>query len=461
MKYYTNKYLSVNPVNEIKKIDNNQLDLFITEANATPENEMIIELSRVMKKDSHIYFITQNDIMLDLEISKQMREIGFKRVQTLTAKTEELIETDLYSLNAYTILMFRKIGEGCVKKVNNHTMSTVFNVEDLSDLKKVLIEQSSQENEIVFDSNDIEGTTAIEALNNKRKYLSFSTVENEEVKNKLCTLKKELRKLENFDKQINRVQKADAIEELKQLPSNSVDLIVSDPPYKISKSVASFEHDDVNFKDYVTDLYRVLKEGKHAYIMTNNDHLFEFEEELYNAGFNLNARLIWEKNNIICSGYYFGQNAEYILFVSKGEPEKFDSNHLELVNFHKNTRNLFHATQKPIDLLKNIIQSASREGDIVLDPFSGSASTAISCVETDRKFITYEIDNMYHIISKGRAKEAKLRMKKEQTTCEKSLTYINRQLGDLAKEFEKYKQWVTEDKIKHRKGKKKKQDITI
>lgn len=452
-KFYTNRYSVVNPSEEMKKINDGQIDLFITEATEVPSEDFFSELPRIMKNDSHLYFITQNDVMLDFEITKQMVASGYRRLQTLSAKTSDVVETDFYSVNSYTILLFRKDGTGNVKKTKSHSLRTTFEIQNLKELRKILIEQSSIENEIVFDLNDKDGLTAITAFKMGRRYLSFIETKNEQVTNRLSSLKTEKKTRDYFEKSVNRVQKLDAIAELEKLPTASIDLIVSDPPYKISRKSASFKHDDVNIADYATELYRVLKDNKHAYIMTNNDHLFEFESALHNAGFKLNGRLVWEKNTVITSGYYYASNSEYILFVSKGEPEEFEENHLNLVNYHLHTRNKFHATQKPVDLLKDIILSASNEGDIVLDPFSGSASTAIAAIECKRNFITYEIYDLYYDISRDRIFEAKLRMKKEDTVCEKSLVYIKRKLSEYAKLFENYIALVTEDKAKYRKPK--------
>jgi site-specific DNA-methyltransferase (adenine-specific) len=70
------------------------------------------------------------------------------------------------------------------------------------------------------------------------------------------------------------------------------------------------------------------------------------------------------------------------------------------IDFYKETR--IHPTQKPISLIKRLISASSNEGDLILDPFGGSASTAISCRLLNRKYISIEIDEKYFNASLAR-----------------------------------------------------------
>ena len=220
------------------------------------------------------------------------------------------------------------------------------------------------------------------------------------------------------------IRLGDSKELLKTITSESIDLIVSDVPYKttsrgcagtsggmfqkkINKKGSVFIHNNINISDYADELYRVLKDGSHCYIMTNNTNLIEMLNTLTNVGFHFIKSLIWDKGNKIMGQYYMSQ-FEYILFLRKGKGIKINncgtSDIISVPNKKtkdENNKNL-HDTEKPIELMKILIENSSKIGDIVLDPFMGIGSTGIACVETNRKFIGFEIDEKYFYISKER-----------------------------------------------------------
>lgn len=122
----------------------------------------------------------------------------------------------------------------------------------------------------------------------------------------------------------------DVLDLLKNIENESIDLIVTDPPYKvtsrgnagnsggmlqkdINKSGNVFNYNNISIKDYASELYRILKDGSHCYIMTNHTNLIEMLNELTNVGFHFIKCLIWNKGNKIMGQYYMSQ-FEYIIF---------------------------------------------------------------------------------------------------------------------------------------------------
>ena len=120
---------------------------------------------------------------------------------------------------------------------------------------------------------------------------------------------------------MNKLIKGDCLEIMKQIPDNSIDLIVTDPPYRItpkgstgtmggywkeekSKKGIMFDYNQISCKDYIPEFYRILKEKTHCYIMCNNTNLQEMINTGTAAGFNFVKSLIWEKGNKICGRYY-------------------------------------------------------------------------------------------------------------------------------------------------------------
>ena len=203
---------------------------------------------------------------------------------------------------------------------------------------------------------------------------------------------------------------------------NKVDLIVTDPPYKTTSRGSSggtggmlkdqlfkdgmvFKHNDVEFSDWLSVLFEILKDGGHAYIMTNNKNLKNMLVAIEDAGFNIFKTLVWAKNTAIINMYYMDSH-EYIIFCRKGKSQKINNCGTKSVLNFDNPREKLHPTEKPVDLMKILIDNSSSEGEIVLDPFMGSGSTGVACMQSNRNFIGIEIDENYFNISKQRIEDS-------------------------------------------------------
>ena len=217
---------------------------------------------------------------------------------------------------------------------------------------------------------------------------------------------------------------SDCVEQLKTMNSKSVDLIVTDPPYKLTSRGSSgtmggywktekakkgiiFDDNNISFDDYFSELYRVLKDDSILYIMCNNKNLRELLNVGENTGFKFVKNLIWEKGNKICGKYYMGCY-EYISLFRKGHDKPINNcgtPDILKVPIKKmkdsNGKNL-HDTEKPVELMEILIKNSSRENDVVLDPFMGIGSTGIACKKLNRNFIGIEINEKYFEIAKER-----------------------------------------------------------
>lgn len=218
----------------------------------------------------------------------------------------------------------------------------------------------------------------------------------------------------------------DCIVELKKLLDNSVDLIVTDPPYRcISGGKAKkrgqpkgilmkndgklFAYNDIQPEEYFRELYRLLKPGGHCYIMVNVINMEKFLREGREAGFLLHNILVWKKNNATPSRWQM-KNAEYTLLFRKGAAKRINENGSMTVHEFKNVKNKCHPTEKPVELMEYYIRNSSKEGDTVLDPFMGSGSTGVACARSKRKFIGIEIDETYFPIAVERITATRLDM---------------------------------------------------
>lgn len=105
-------------------------------------------------------------------------------------------------------------------------------------------------------------------------------------------------------------------------------------------------------------------------------------------------------------------DTEYLLYFRKGSGKCFPQSYEDAKTFyiapinHKDKKLYGHPTIKPLDITEKIIRNSTREGQLVLDPFMGSGTTGVACVNTDRKFIGIEIDKEYFDIAQKRVKGA-------------------------------------------------------
>lgn len=225
-----------------------------------------------------------------------------------------------------------------------------------------------------------------------------------------------------------KLYQGDCLEHIKSLDAASVDLIVTDPPYKVTpKGCAGttggmiakkqnmigmvFEHNDIEPEAYAPEFYRVLKDGSHCYVMTNHVNLINMLNSFSNVGFHFIKSLIWKKDNKIMGRFYMSQ-FEYILFFRKGRGVQINncgtSDVLEVPNKkHKDAdgKNL-HDTEKPVELMEILVENSSKLGDVVMDPFMGVGSTGIACKHLDRNFIGIELDPNYFELAKSRIENA-------------------------------------------------------
>lgn len=216
----------------------------------------------------------------------------------------------------------------------------------------------------------------------------------------------------------------DCLELMKKIKDESIDLIVTDPPYKMNHSTGGCTNIglknkwqgnikagntvmgfnlDISFSDWLPEIYRVLKPSSHCYIFCNDKNVQELLNEATKVGFRESNILVWIKNNATPNRYYM-KNLEFILFLYKGYAKPINNMGskcaVEVKNI--NGKDKLHPTEKPIELLEQYIENSSLEKDWILDPFMGSGSTGVACVNTNRNFIGFELDENYFKIAKER-----------------------------------------------------------
>lgn len=224
----------------------------------------------------------------------------------------------------------------------------------------------------------------------------------------------------------NVIYNQDCLVGMKNMPDECVDLIVTDPPYRLTsrgsggtmsgywagekaKKGYVFAHNDIDVSEYIGEFYRLLKDRSHCYIMCNNSNLPHFFDVISKSEFNFVKLLVWDKCTKICGRYYMGQ-VEHIFLLRKGGDKPInDCGTSDLLTFpNKKDKNVIggniHDSQKPIGLFKTMIENSSSENDVVLDPFMGSGTCALACIESNRNYIGYELDKGYYDLINERIK---------------------------------------------------------
>lgn len=250
-----------------------------------------------------------------------------------------------------------------------------------------------------------------------------------------------------------KIDNKDCLEVMKDIPDNSIDCAVIDPPYKIVaggcrkvadkecsgilnrrrdnkrtdwvdevRSGKMFKHNEIKFSDWLPELFRVLKDKSHCYLMINSRNLKDLQVEAEKVGFKFQNLLIWDKGNVTPNRYYM-QGFECILMLRKGGAKTINdrgsSNILRVPNIIGNKK---HPSEKPVELLQIMIRNSTNEGDTVIDPFMGSGSAGLACLNTNRKFIGVELDENYFQIAEARIKETEQKL----DNLQKGIDYLSK-----------------------------------
>lgn len=237
---------------------------------------------------------------------------------------------------------------------------------------------------------------------------------------------------------LNSIIKGDCIEVLKSLPDNSVDMIFADPPYNMqlggdlhrpdnSKVDAVTDHWDQfeSFRVYdeftnawLAQARRVLKDNGTIWVIGSYHNIFRVGASIQDQGFWILNDVIWRKNNPMPNfrGTRLCNAHETLIWASKHEKSKYTFNYdalktmnddlqmrsdwlLPICNGNERLKNddgdKVHTTQKPESLLYRILMTASKPGDVILDPFFGTGTTGAVAKKMGRHFIGIEREDAY------------------------------------------------------------------
>lgn len=197
------------------------------------------------------------------------------------------------------------------------------------------------------------------------------------------------------------IDQQDCIEWLRSLPSESVDLVVTDPAYeslekhRAKGTTTRLSHSDASSNDWfdifpnerfealLAECYRVMKSNTHLYLMCDQETMFVVKPIAEAAGFTFWKPLVWNKKKI-GMGYHYRAQYEFVLFFEKGKRELADFRIPDVISVPRVDKG--YPTEKPTELAKILIRQSSRPGQLVIDPFLGSGSTGVAALECGRRF---------------------------------------------------------------------------
>lgn len=219
------------------------------------------------------------------------------------------------------------------------------------------------------------------------------------------------------------LRKCDALKGLKEVPSKSIDLVIMDPPYKINsgKGGGAFGGDKRGYhaeikilsdgitNEILDELVRVMKKIN-IYIWCNKNQIRQYVDYFEDLGCTTDL-LTWHKTNPVptCNNKYLS-DTEYLLYFRKDGVPMYGTYQTKKKYYvtptNKKDKELYnHPTIKPLEIITNLVLNSSQKGDTILDPYFGSGTTAVACVQTGRNFIGFEIKHEYCKIARRRVKQ--------------------------------------------------------
>lgn len=245
--------------------------------------------------------------------------------------------------------------------------------------------------------------------------------------------------IETIDMSSSHLMQGDCLKVMQLIPDNSVDCIITDPPYNLGQFMhkrntnlvkmrenqfAYAGWDNYNYEEWKKSMKVFLKECKRVLkkkgtlivfmaIIKISD-IIELAEEY---GFYYKTTGIWHKTNPMPRNMkiQFVNSTEcWIYFINNGTSGTFNNDGKVKHDFLESSvcpvsekKHGKHPTQKPLSIMKELIETVTNSGDVVLDPFMGSGSTCVAAAMKGRKYLGIELDEEYYKIAKARIDDIK------------------------------------------------------
>ena len=228
----------------------------------------------------------------------------------------------------------------------------------------------------------------------------------------------------------NKIYNKDCISWIKDVPTNTIDLVIIDPPYKIRKKTHEVNSLAIAVKKYnlelqrdnlideydksiLEELIRVMKKIN-IYIWCNGEQVPFYIDYFVNKNKCKMDILVWNKTNAMpLYNNKYMTDKEYCLYFRKGgycKPTCYEDAKtvFYLPINQKDKKKWIHPTIKPLSIIRTLIRNSSKENDVVLDCFLGSGTTAVACILENRNYIGVELNKKYYDIANKRISELRV-----------------------------------------------------
>jgi len=376
---------------------------------------------------TELHITKSNTVLCGHQRLRVATELGLKKVP---AKIVNIDEKDDLKVKEYVILdnVLRRhlsteqkylliaelskvyeVGRGGDRKTED------FKKDNLSSMNKDVLEQTAQA--VGVNEKTVQRARAYEKIIKEKQEMKGRKVSEvlaiESKEKKIAKLKEEAKEIKS--EQLN-LYYGDCLEELDKIKDDSVACLIIDPPYGIDyqSNFKLAKHDKIN--DDTSDAFTLLdksldkvcykmKKDAHAYIFTTWK-VYEKVKPIVDKYFDIKNCLIWNKNNWSMgdlNGNY-AEKYEMIIFATHGNRRLLGENRPVNVLDFARTTNSNHPTEKPVELIKELIKNSTVEGETVLDYFAGSGSTMVAAKELKRNPVGIEFDEDYINVIKNRLK---------------------------------------------------------
>lgn len=203
----------------------------------------------------------------------------------------------------------------------------------------------------------------------------------------------------------NRIIIGDCLDILPELPTRSVNFVLTDPPYiaryrsRDGRAVLN-DDNDTWLEPAFTEIYRVLERNRFCVSFYGWPHADKFLAAWRKAGFRIVGHLAFPKR-YTSSERYLRYQHEFAYLLTKGYPQTPADPLGDVIDWTY-SGNKLHPTQKPLSVLLPLVETFSDPQGVILDPFSGSGSSLLAAKMLGRNYLGIELDAEYHAIASQR-----------------------------------------------------------
>ncbi len=218
-----------------------------------------------------------------------------------------------------------------------------------------------------------------------------------------------------------QLSRGDAVAWLRAQPSESIDLLITDPPYESLEkhravgTTTRLKHSKASSNDWFSifpnerfpelfeQVYRVLRRNTHFYLFCDPETMFVAKPLAEQAGFKFWKPLVWDKRTI-GMGYHYRARYECVLFFEKGKRKLSDLGVADIIEAKRIVGG--YPAEKPVSVSEVLVRQSSEPGQLVVDPFMGSGSVGVAAIGQGRLFLGNDLCAEAVDIARGRLVEA-------------------------------------------------------